>query len=99
MKKYKLDTGQKINWNGRTLYRIKACIDFTPMYGDMIKAGTLGGYIENKRNLSQYGKSWVCGNALVCDNTLSLIHILKLVYLMHTKAKNIVHCLPTKKTR
>ena len=38
-----------IVFNGVTLYRIKALVDF----GD-VKAGEFGGYIENEENLNQY---------------------------------------------
>ena len=63
MKKFELTAESKINWFGRTLYRIKACIDFTTISGDEVKAGELGGYVENESNLSHDGKAWVCGNA------------------------------------
>ena len=46
MKKYKL-TDEKIEWYGRTLYRIIALISF----GD-VKEGDLGGFIEKEENLS-----------------------------------------------
>ena len=65
MKKFELTTEQKINWFGRTLYRIKACISFTTTSGDEVKAGDLGGFVEKESNLSHDGKAWVCGNAEV----------------------------------
>ena len=68
MKKFELTAESKINWFGRTLYRIKACIDFTTISGDEVKAGELGGYVENESNLSHDGKAWVCGNAEVCGD-------------------------------
>ena len=64
----------KINY-GRKLYRIEALKDF-----GVVKAGELGGYIENENNLSFDGEAWVCenaevfddarieGNALICEN-------------------------------
>ncbi|WP_254493499.1 hypothetical protein [Bartonella sp. B1099] len=42
------------------LYRIRALKDF-----DDVKAGDLGGYIENESNLSHYGNCWVYDEALV----------------------------------
>ena len=48
---------------GRTLHRIKAVISF----GE-VKAGDLGGWIENEENLSHEGNAWVYGNAKVCGN-------------------------------
>ena len=65
MKKFELTAESKINWFGRTLYRIKACIDFTTTSGDEVKAGDLGGYVEKESNLSHNGKAWVCGDAKV----------------------------------
>lgn len=63
MKKFELTTEQKINFLGRTLYRIKACISFTTASGDEVKAGDLGGFVEKEQNLSHDGKAWVYGNA------------------------------------
>lgn len=73
-KKYEL-TNETIKVNGKTLYQIKALKSF-----GKVKAGTLGGYIESEKNLSQienawvgdkakvYGNGWVLTNAKVYDN-------------------------------
>lgn len=50
----------KIEIEGHTLYRIKACMDF----GD-VKAGNLGGYIKKPANLSQEGDCWVYNEACI----------------------------------
>ena len=72
MKKYELT--QNIKKIGNiTLHQIKALQDF-----GIVKAGTLGGYIENEDNLSQKGTAWVYGNALVHDN--AMVHGNALVY-------------------
>ena len=68
MKKFELSTDTKINFWGRTLYRIKACMDFITTDGSTIKAGSFGGYVEKESNLSQDDKAWVCGNAKVCGD-------------------------------
>lgn len=68
MKKFELTAESKINWFGRTLYRIKACVDFTTASGYEVKAGELGGYVEKESNLSHNGKAWVWDNAEVCGN-------------------------------
>lgn len=65
MKKFELIREDKINWSGRILYRIKACTDFTTTSGVEVKAGDLGGYVENESNLSQNGKAWICNGAKV----------------------------------
>jgi len=59
--KYKL-TDETIEKNGITLYRIQALKDF----GD-VKTGDSGGWIQSKKNLSQYGNAWVGGDAQVFD--------------------------------
>ena len=67
-KKYEL-SNITIEFNGVTLYRIKALKDFSD-----VKAGDLGGWVEKEDNLSQSGDAWiggdakVYGNAVVCDN-------------------------------
>ena len=62
-KKYELLTDDAIELFGRTLYRIRAKIDF-----GNVKKGQLGGYIEKEENLSHDGNAWVSDNALVSDN-------------------------------
>lgn len=65
MKKYKL-TEEKIEFLGRTLYRIQALKDFSD-----VKKGDKGGFIEKESNLSQEhnarvsGNAWVYGDAMV----------------------------------
>lgn len=61
-KKYELLTEDSIEFAGRTLYRIRALIDF----GD-VKAGDLGGYIASERNLQNGGDCWVYDEAKVLD--------------------------------
>ncbi|WP_075319551.1 hypothetical protein [Histophilus somni] len=65
-KKYELLQNDTIQHNGKTLYRIKALISF----GD-IKAGNLGGYIQDECNLSHWGNAWVFNNARVYDNAIA----------------------------
>jgi len=57
--KYKL-TDEKISWNGRTLYRKQPLKDF-----GNVKAGDLGGWVQNEINLSQEGDCWIYDNAKV----------------------------------
>ena len=59
MKKYELTKETKVI-GGKTVFRIRALRSF----GD-IKAGDLGGFIENERNLSHEGNAWVGDNAKV----------------------------------
>ena len=62
--KYELVKTDTKQFNGRTLYRIKALVAI----GFSVAAGDLGGYIESKKNLSQIGNAWVYGNAHVSGN-------------------------------
>ena len=63
-KKYELLKNDTITApNGKTLYRIKALIDF-----GVVLAGSLGGYIEKEDNLAHSGNAWVFGNAEVFGN-------------------------------
>ena len=62
MKKYEL-TEETVVIGDKTLFRIRALRSF----GD-IKAGDLGGFIENERNLSHEENAWVGGNAQVVGN-------------------------------
>ena len=70
-KKYELLRNDYIEYEGRTLYRIKALRDF-----GNVKAGELGGYIEKEDNLSHEHNCWVYkhakvfGNAKVYDNAI-----------------------------
>ena len=61
-KKYEL-TSETIKFNGVTLHRIKALKDFSD-----VKAGDLGGWVEEEENLSQMGDSWIYSNAKVYGN-------------------------------
>ena len=62
MKKYEL-TDETKEFDGKTLYRIRALIDF-----GLVKAGDFGGWIEKEENLSQEGRCWVYDNACVYEN-------------------------------
>ena len=58
--KYELLIDDTIVFFGVQLFRIKALISF-----EGVKKGDVGGYVENEKNLSQYGNAWVSGNAKV----------------------------------
>ena len=62
MKKYEL-TDETKEFAGRTLYRIRALIDF-----GLVKTGDFGGWIEKEKNLSQDGKCWAYDNACIYGN-------------------------------
>lgn len=64
MKKFEL-TNETIEFNGRTLYRIRALKDF-----GWIKAGQLGGFVEKESNLSQAEDCWIFDNAKVYGDAL-----------------------------
>ena len=64
MKKYEIlmDKEYTIEFEGRTLHRIRALKDF----GD-VRKGDLGGFVENENNLSQDGNCWIYDNAKAID--------------------------------
>ena len=67
-RKYELLTENTKEVDGHTLYQIRAVEDFTTKVDgreSVIKAGTLGGYVEKEDNLSKNGGAWVADNAVV----------------------------------
>ena len=62
MKKYEI-TNKSIEFEGKTLYRIKALHDFND-----VKTGDLGGFVESEDNLSHHGDCWIYGNTKVLDD-------------------------------
>lgn len=63
--KYRLTT-ESIELNGKAFYRIQALKDFSN-----VKKGSLGGFVESERNLSQEGDCWIYGDAIVSgDNEI-----------------------------
>ena len=62
-KKFELTEEFIINNSGVKLYRIKALKDFSD-----VKKGDFGGYVQQERNLSQFGNAWVYGDAKVYGN-------------------------------
>ena len=71
-KKYEL-TDITMEFEGRTLYRIRALKDFSD-----VKKGELGGWVSNEYNLSQSDNCWIYDNAKCMDNARmydnSIIH-------------------------
>ena len=65
MNKYELTDETKTLEDGTVLHRIRAVRDFTLANGCKIRAGKLGGWIENESNLSHDGKAWVDDEACV----------------------------------
>ena len=65
MKKYELTNETKTLAGGTVLHRIRALRDI-PRFG--VKAGELGGFVEEENNLSQDGDAWVSGDAWVYGN-------------------------------
>lgn len=65
-RKYEL-TDESILFEGSTLYRIRALMDF-----GSVRIGDIGGWVESESNLSQDGACWVCGDARVLGNAVVL---------------------------
>ena len=64
MKKYEF-TGETTDLGGYTLRRIRALRD---LRGGEVRAGDVGGWVENESNLSHDGDCWVYGDAKVYGN-------------------------------
>ena len=62
-KKYEILKDDYINYAGTTLYRIKSLRDFSD-----VKAGELGGYIQNEKNLSHNDFCWIYEYAKVYED-------------------------------
>lgn len=63
IKKWEFVTEDTLFFEGRTLIRIRALVDYP---NGRVKAGELGGYIEKPENLGDWG--WVGDNAKVFDD-------------------------------
>lgn len=61
-KKYEMTELFTLSSDGTKVYRIKALVNI-PYHG--VKAGELGGFIENEKNLSHQGSAWVMPNCHV----------------------------------
>ena len=66
MKKYEILMGEEntIEFEGRTLHRIRALKDFKE-----VKKGELGGFVEKGSNLSQEGGCWIYDDAKAMDDS------------------------------
>ena len=67
-KKYELVPELNIEFDGHTLYRIRALREIVFTDGAVVARGELGGYIEDEGNLSHAGNAWVFGDARVSDS-------------------------------
>jgi len=63
MKKYKILKKEKIEFYGKTLFRIQAKKNFSN-----VKKGDKGGWIEKEENLSQEGNCWIYDEGKVFEN-------------------------------
>ena len=63
MSKFKLTPESKINFLGKTLFRIELVADC-----EIGSKGYKGGWVEKESNIRQAGNAWVSGDAEVCGN-------------------------------
>lgn len=68
-KKYKLTDETKTLACGTVLHRIRAVRNLTLVDGTVVKAGDLGGWVEEEYNLSHGGSAWVSDDARVYDGS------------------------------
>lgn len=73
MAKYKMTSNQKSVTNtskdSYILTQVEAIDTFTTIDGTLIKAGSLGGWIETESNLSQEGKCWLDSKSTSVDRS------------------------------
>ena len=69
MRKYEFTGETKTLCDGTVLHRIRALIDID-LGWRVVKAGELGGWLENETNLSHFGNCWVYGDAKVCGRVM-----------------------------
>lgn len=50
------------------VHRIKCVNEFTDRWGHKVSKGTLGGFVENYKNLSQTDSAWIANDAVVFGN-------------------------------
>lgn len=67
MRKYEL-TDERIEYKGRTLYRIKALRYFGDGNFGYIREGELGGFVEKEENLNHEGTCWIADEAKAFEN-------------------------------
>ena len=69
-KKYVIDKEKSIEWNGITLYRIKALkkIKNSNPLVCWVNPGEYGGYVQSEQNLSQEDNCWIFENAKVYES-------------------------------
>lgn len=85
MKKYEFTEKTK-QIAGKTLVQIRALIDLT-INGETIEAGTMGGWLESEKNLSQdgnarvYTNAWVFGDALRPVGNAFEMHLIDEIHL------------------
>lgn len=63
-KKYEILQNFKTTIAGREVYKIRALRDV-----GTVPAGTLGGYVESEKNLSQKGNCWIADSAIACGDS------------------------------
>ena len=85
-KKYMLTNYTK-EYDGQTLYRIRALKDF-----GNVKAGELGGYVAGEHNLSQYGNSWIQTDSKVFNLAYVGDNAIVRKSIMYGNAKAIENC-------
>lgn len=66
--KYELVADDTIEWEGETLYHIRAAKNFQTANG-LVRRGDFGGWIWGEDALSQRGECWVTGEAVVAKGS------------------------------
>lgn len=83
-KKFELLKDFQKEYNGLTLYRIRALRDIPSL---RIKKGMMGGYLEEEHNLAHEGDAWISMEALACKRARIFgdVHVMHDAILENTK--------------
>ena len=90
--KYELVHDDTIEFNGRTLTRIRALRNIKQ---HNIQAGDLGGYVKDGHELSQFNDAWVHDGFMLFDGALLHLCALEFQAMISRSLENVKHYVPS----
>lgn len=71
-KKYAVRYDIRTMYDGKKLFRIEALKNIKLISGQLVTKGTIGGWVNGPKNLSQQGNSWIADDAMVYEKATVL---------------------------